>query len=181
MRPAQADIDVPPNALTGSGLVLRQLADLFRHFRNGSGVWPLELSPAPTRLQRLPGWGMNGEADGATAPGIVGTVLQHSQGGGAGVRLGLAVANLLPEPSALDLRSLLGSLSMALGVVNWTTTAVGNFSQLRLPVVGSGEDGGIAKTTSGRGNSTVVHLPAHSLTTVFATGHYYAATPAGSD
>jgi hypothetical protein len=176
--PLSADIVVPPNALTGSGLVLRQLADLFRHFRNGSTVWPLELSPAPARLKRLAGWGMNGEADGATAPGIVGTVLQHSQGDGSGgrgaVRIGLAVVNLLPQPSTLDLQSLVGTTGdVTLVKANWTTTAVANFSQLRLPVVCAGQDGGIAKTWggSGTGTATTVDLPAHSLTTVFATAH----------
>ena len=73
----------------------------------------------------------------ATAPGIVGTVLQHSQSsdtsrsGGRvalaeGVRVGLAVANLLPEPSTVDLQSLVASAGVDVTLVkaNWTTTAV---------------------------------------------------------
>ena len=172
VAPLSADIIVPPNALTGSGLVLRQIADLFRHFRNGSIVYQLELSPAPARLNRLPGWGMNGEADGATAPGIVGTVLRHEQGR-AGLRVGLAVANLLPVPATLELESLLLSdaENWTLARANWTTLAVANFSQLRLPVVDAGADGGIVKAQSGssnNGTAIVVTLPAHSLTTIFA-------------
>jgi hypothetical protein len=79
--PLSTDLVVPPNAHTGSGIVLRQIADLYRHFRNGTTVWPLELSPGPRVLQRLPGWGLNGDADGATAPGIVGAGLWRLQGG----------------------------------------------------------------------------------------------------
>jgi hypothetical protein len=65
----------------------------------------------------------------------VGTVLQHSQSsdrsGGRvalaeGVRVGLAVANLLPEPSTVDLQSLVASAGVDVTLVkaHWTTTAV---------------------------------------------------------
>jgi hypothetical protein len=58
-----------------------------------------------------------------------------------------------------------------LTMINWTSTAVANFSQLPLPVIG---EAGIARSlhgsTRGKGVQTRVQLPAHSLTTIFATG-----------
>lgn len=103
------------------------------------------------------------------------------------MRMGLVLANLLPGACEIELGSVLmmsasvdpAALSDA-GImawiehsakVNWTTTAVGNFSQMRLPVIGTA---GIVRSRNGSSSGSsvqpTVQLPAYSLTTIFLTG-----------